>query len=183
MFDIGLPQYPTFSQSPFSFVLIYYSSSCMARHSDHLCRRKSSAAVAALVTFSMARLARSTFQSESPMHIISPLPALDCTMVNISKNSRGQIGSIPCTESHLPTSCLDEILLPPTNPTKPNVSPTVASLLSRPDSRLTPLSNFPSRGLPPLGVSPQCLDTAEDEYFEVSMLLFTPEIRLIPHNP
>lgn len=145
----------------------------MARHSVHLHRRKSS--VGELVNISMARPTLSTFPSSSPMHTISPLPALDRTVINISKNSRGQIGSTACPESHALTFCHDAVLL---SPTKPNISPAIASLLSRPDSRLSLLSNFFSRGLPLLGVSPQCLDAAEDEYFGVSMLLFAPEIRL-----
>jgi hypothetical protein len=137
----------------------------------HLRRKKSSAAMGAPVNFSLRHPTLSTVSS--PIHAISPLPSLDRTVVNISKNARGQIGSITCTESYTPTAFRDEVLMPPT---KPNISPTVASLLSRRDSRLTPLSNFPCRGLPPLGVSPQCLDEAEDEYLGVSTLIFTPRI-------
>lgn len=142
------------------FILVY-----MTRHSDHL-RRKKSAVMGAPVNFSLGRPTLSTFSS--PIHAISPLPALDRTVVNISKNTRGQIGSIACTESYTHPACRDEVSL--------NISPTVAFLLSRPDIRLSPISNFPCRGLPPLGVSPQCLDEAEHKYLGVSMLLFTPRI-------
>ena len=145
----------------------------MARHSDHLRRKKSSVAVEAPVNLPI-----STFPS--PMHTISPLPALDRTVVNISRNSRGQmLRNAACTESYIPACCRGEVLLP----TKPNVSPTVASLLSAPDCRLTPLSNFPCKELPLPRVSPQCLDTANDEYFGVSILLLTPDIHLISQNP
>ena len=142
-----------------------------------LLHKRSSAGMAALVDPSMERPTLSNFPS--PMHTISPLPALDRTVVNISKNYRGQMESIPCTEFQLPTFRRDGF---PSPPTKPKHPPAVASLLSRPDSRLTPLSNFPSRELPLPGVSPQCLDKAEDEYFRVLVLLFIPGIHLIPEN-
>ncbi|KIM35664.1 hypothetical protein M413DRAFT_32323 [Hebeloma cylindrosporum] len=138
-------------------------------------RRKSSAAVAAvLIDLSMARPALPNFLS--PIHTISTLPALDRTVVNISKNSRGQLGSISSTDSHIPAAprC-DEYLLPPARPKLP---PVVASLLSRPDNRLSLSSNFPSRKLPLLGVSPQCLDKAEDEHFEVNA-----EVLVRRYNP
>jgi len=150
-----------------------FSLACMVQ----LRRRESSAAVAALVDFSMARPTFSNFPSL--MHTISPLPALDRTVVNISKNYRGPMESMACTEFQTPTLRRDGFLSPPT---KPKHSSAVASLLSRPDSRFTPLSNFPSRVLPLPGVSPQCLDKAEDEYFGVLMLVLTPGIHLIPHN-
>jgi hypothetical protein len=145
----------------FAFSFSFRLRAQMPRHPDNLARRKSSAAVA-LMGLSESMMARPIHPTpQMPIHAVSTRPALDRCVLNISKKCRGQKGCIIYQSQNSRSD------VSPGPPTLQRLSTTVASLLSGRDRRLIPESNFPSRKLPLLGATPQCLDKAEDDQIEV----------------